>query len=80
MIVNLKLKLTISDPKVFQVFLAHTVLCFNAIFRSFSSRHRGTVIEVFEGTSVSIALDDGKTKSFELGKQGIRFVSQKQKH
>ncbi|KAL3832954.1 hypothetical protein ACJIZ3_007690 [Penstemon smallii] len=41
---------------------------------------RGTVIEVFEGTSVvSIALDDGKAKNFELGKQGIRFVSQKQK-
>ncbi|KAL0289756.1 UNVERIFIED_CONTAM: hypothetical protein Sangu_2603800 [Sesamum angustifolium] len=47
-----------------------------------NSWHRGTVVEVFEGTSVvSIALDDGKkTKSFELGKQGIRFVSQKQKH
>ncbi|KAL0411338.1 UNVERIFIED_CONTAM: hypothetical protein Slati_3723500 [Sesamum latifolium] len=45
------------------------------------SWHRGTVVEVFEGTSVvSIAFDDGKTKSFELGKQGIRFVSQKQKH
>ncbi|KAL2514467.1 PHD finger family protein [Forsythia ovata] len=42
--------------------------------------HRGTVIEVIEGTSiVSIALDDGKAKQFELGKQGIRFVSQKQK-
>ncbi|KAK4384237.1 hypothetical protein Sango_2735200 [Sesamum angolense] len=39
-----------------------------------NSWHRGTVVEVFEGTSVvSIALDDGKkTKSFELGKQGIR--------
>ncbi|KAK6120811.1 hypothetical protein DH2020_045439 [Rehmannia glutinosa] len=48
---------------------------------SSNSWHRGTVIEVFEGTSVvSIALDDGKAKSFELGKQGIRFVSQKQKH
>ncbi|KAI3448879.1 hypothetical protein Pfo_005544 [Paulownia fortunei] len=45
-----------------------------------NSWHRGTVIEVFEGTSVvSIALDDGKAKSFELGKQGIRFVSQKHK-
>ncbi|MCD7454968.1 hypothetical protein HAX54_026662 [Datura stramonium] len=42
--------------------------------------HRGTVIEVFEGSSVvSVALDDGKTKNLELGKQGIRFVSQKQK-
>ncbi|KAL8542260.1 hypothetical protein ACS0TY_003213 [Phlomoides rotata] len=46
-----------------------------------NSWHRGTVIEVLEGTStVSIALDDGNTKNFELGKQGIRFVSQKQKH
>ncbi|KAL2514474.1 PHD finger family protein [Forsythia ovata] len=45
-----------------------------------NSWHRGTVIEVIEGTSiVSIALDDGKAKQFELGKQGIRFVSQKQK-
>lgn len=44
------------------------------------SRHRGTVIEVIEGTSiVSIALDDGKVEQFELGKQGIRFVPQKQK-
>ncbi|OIT40568.1 PREDICTED: uncharacterized protein LOC109236613 [Nicotiana attenuata] len=42
--------------------------------------HRGTVIEVFEGSSVvSVALDDGKKKNLELGKQGIRFVSQKQK-
>ncbi|XP_073129235.1 uncharacterized protein [Henckelia pumila] len=42
--------------------------------------HRGTVIEVFEGTStVCIDLDEGKAKNFELGKQGIRFVSQKQK-
>ncbi|XP_075100123.1 uncharacterized protein LOC107785682 [Nicotiana tabacum] len=42
--------------------------------------HRGTVIEVFEGSSiVSVALDDGKKKNLELGKQGIRFVCQKQK-
>ncbi|XP_057790090.1 uncharacterized protein LOC131007027 isoform X2 [Salvia miltiorrhiza] len=48
---------------------------------SSNSWHRGTVVEVFEGTSVvSIALDDGKSKSFKLGKQGIRFISQKQKH
>ncbi|XP_059311581.1 uncharacterized protein LOC132063154 [Lycium ferocissimum] len=45
-----------------------------------NSWHRGTVIEVFEGSSVvSVALDDGKKKNLELGKQGIRFVSQKQK-
>ncbi|KAH0784368.1 hypothetical protein KY290_003966 [Solanum tuberosum] len=41
-------------------------------------RHRGTVVEVFEGSSVvSVALDDGK-KNLELRKQGICFVSQKQ--
>ena len=46
----------------------------------FFFRHRGTVVEVFEGSSVvSVALDDGKKKNLELGKQGIRFVSQKQK-
>ncbi|XP_047951829.1 uncharacterized protein LOC125197162 [Salvia hispanica] len=45
--------------------------------------HRGTVVDIFEaeGASVvAVSLDDGKTKNFELGKQGIRFVSQKQKH
>ncbi|KAH0636765.1 hypothetical protein KY289_036680 [Solanum tuberosum] len=42
--------------------------------------HRGTVVEVFEGSSVvSVALDDGKKKNLEFGKQEIRFVSQKQK-
>lgn len=46
-----------------------------------SLRNRGTVVEVFEGTSiVSIVLDHGKAQNFELGKQRIRFVSQKQKH
>lgn len=41
--------------------------------------HKG-MVEDIEGTStVTIALDDGTTKHFELGKQGIRFVSQKQK-
>ncbi|KAL3537447.1 hypothetical protein ACH5RR_000813 [Cinchona calisaya] len=45
-----------------------------------NSWHRGTVIEVFEGKStVSVALDNGKAKNLELGKQGIRFISQKQK-
>ncbi|XP_073307862.1 uncharacterized protein [Primulina huaijiensis] len=48
---------------------------------STNSWHRGTVVEVFEGTStVCIDLDDGKAKNFELGKQGIRFVPQKQIH
>lgn len=47
------------------------------------SRPRGTVVDIFEAdgvSTVSVALDDGKAKNFELGKQGIRFVSQKQKH
>ncbi|KAG5627486.1 hypothetical protein H5410_012704 [Solanum commersonii] len=34
--------------------------------------HRGTVIEVFEDSSVvSVAVDDGNMKNLELGKQGI---------
>lgn len=39
--------------------------------------------EIFEAegaSTVSVALDDGKVKNYELGKQGIRFVSKKQKH
>ncbi|XP_057511206.1 uncharacterized protein LOC130793510 isoform X2 [Actinidia eriantha] len=45
-----------------------------------NSWHKGVVKDVIEGTSiVSVALDDGKHKNLELGKQGIRFVSQKQK-
>lgn len=43
-------------------------------------RHKGTVHEVFEGTSVvSVTLDDGKTSNVDLGKQGIRFYSQKRR-
>ncbi|KAI3764300.1 hypothetical protein L2E82_14307 [Cichorium intybus] len=42
--------------------------------------HKGIVIQVFEGTSiVSVTLDDGKTSNVDLEKQGIRFVSKKQK-
>ncbi|XP_059649120.1 uncharacterized protein LOC132295062 isoform X2 [Cornus florida] len=42
--------------------------------------HKGMVSDVIEGASiVSVALDDGRAKNLELGKQGIRFVSQKQK-
>ncbi|KAA8515670.1 hypothetical protein F0562_018719 [Nyssa sinensis] len=44
-----------------------------------NSWHRGMIMD-FIGTSVvSVALDDGRAKKLELGKQGIRFVSQKQK-
>lgn len=40
-------------------------------------RHRGTVIEIFKGSSVlSVALDDGKKKNLELGNQGICCVSE----
>ncbi|XP_042066084.1 uncharacterized protein LOC121809496 isoform X2 [Salvia splendens] len=47
------------------------------------SWHSGTAVDIFEAEGesiVAVSLDDGKTKNFELGKQGIRFVSQKQKH
>ncbi|KAK8615075.1 hypothetical protein V6N13_068861 [Hibiscus sabdariffa] len=41
---------------------------------------KGEVNDIIEGTSVvSVMLDDGRVKSLELGKQGIRFVLQKQK-
>ncbi|KAK8506509.1 hypothetical protein V6N12_034236 [Hibiscus sabdariffa] len=44
------------------------------------SWHKGAVNDIIEGTSsVSVMLDDGRVKSLELGKQGIRFVLQKQK-
>ncbi|KAI3742910.1 hypothetical protein L1987_60608 [Smallanthus sonchifolius] len=42
--------------------------------------HKGTVTDVSEDTSsVSVTLDDGKTMNVDLGKQGIRFISQKQR-
>ncbi|XP_047310949.1 uncharacterized protein LOC124914444 [Impatiens glandulifera] len=45
-----------------------------------NSWHKGVVNNFVEGTSlVSVALDNGKTKKLELGKQGIRFISQKPK-
>ena len=38
------------------------------------------VADVVEGTSMlSVRLDDGRVRSLEFGKQGVRFVSQKQK-
>lgn len=49
-------------------------------FLVFLSRHKGEVTNVIEGTSLlSVTLDDGKVKTVELGKQGVRFVPQKQK-
>ncbi|XP_057978611.1 uncharacterized protein LOC131165016 isoform X2 [Malania oleifera] len=48
-----------------------------------NSWHKGVVIDVKEGTSgastLSVHLDDGRVKTLELGRQGIRFISQKQK-
>ncbi|CAH9108156.1 unnamed protein product [Cuscuta epithymum] len=49
-------------------------------YQSDNTWHRGKVTEFFEGTSVvAVTLDDGDTQNVELGKQGIRFVPQKQK-
>lgn len=45
-----------------------------------NSWHKGTVTEVCEETSIlAVALDDGRAKTLDLGKQGVRFDSQKQK-
>ncbi|XP_038723357.1 uncharacterized protein LOC120015181 [Tripterygium wilfordii] len=44
-----------------------------------NSWHKGTVTDSNEGTSISVTLDDGRVKTLELGKQGVRFVPQKQK-
>uniref|UniRef100_A0A803NBN8 PHD-type domain-containing protein n=1 Tax=Chenopodium quinoa TaxID=63459 RepID=A0A803NBN8_CHEQI len=45
-----------------------------------NSWHKGVVSDVIEGTAMlSVDLDDGRAKTVELGKQGIRFVTQKQK-
>ncbi|XVF73625.1 hypothetical protein PTKIN_Ptkin12aG0217100 [Pterospermum kingtungense] len=45
-----------------------------------NSWHKGAVSDVIKGTStLSVKLDDGRVKTLELGKQGVRFVLQKQK-
>ncbi|XP_062174308.1 uncharacterized protein LOC133879664 [Alnus glutinosa] len=45
-----------------------------------NSWHKGVVTNIIEGTtSLAVTLDDGKVKTLELGKQGVRFVPQKQK-
>ncbi|XVE76735.1 hypothetical protein DITRI_Ditri13aG0005200 [Diplodiscus trichospermus] len=45
-----------------------------------NSWHKGAVTDIIEGTStLSVMLDDGRVKTLELGKQGVRFVLQKQK-
>lgn len=48
--------------------------------QSDNSWHKGVVTDTVEGTStLSITLDDSRVKTLELGKQGVRFVPQKQK-
>lgn len=43
-------------------------------------RNKGTVTDVIGDTStLSVSLDDGSMKTFELGKHNVRFVAQKQK-
>lgn len=38
------------------------------------------VSDIVQGKStLTVNLDDGRVKNVELGKQGVRFVSQKQK-
>lgn len=45
-----------------------------------SSWHKGEVTDMIQTSStIVVCLDDGGTRTLELGKQGIRFVSQKQK-
>ncbi|KAL1362551.1 hypothetical protein HN51_010802 [Arachis hypogaea] len=45
-----------------------------------NSWHKGEVTDIVEGSSkLYVTLDDGKIKTVELRKQGVRFVSQKQK-
>lgn len=44
-------------------------------------RHKGTVADLVEGKSkMSINLDDGRSRTVELGKHGVRFVPKKPKH
>ncbi|XP_072992393.1 uncharacterized protein [Typha latifolia] len=43
-----------------------------------SSWHQGMVSDIIQGTSsLSVHLDDGRSTTLELGKQGIRFISQR---
>ncbi|XP_010464449.1 PREDICTED: histone-lysine N-methyltransferase 2C [Camelina sativa] len=45
-----------------------------------NSWHKGTVTDVSGDTStLSVSLDDGSIKTFELGKHSVRFIPQKQK-
>lgn len=45
-----------------------------------NSWHKGVVTDIIGGSStLSVTLDDGRLKKLELGKQGVRFIPQKQK-
>uniref|UniRef100_A0A1J3H090 Histone-lysine N-methyltransferase 2B n=1 Tax=Noccaea caerulescens TaxID=107243 RepID=A0A1J3H090_NOCCA len=45
-----------------------------------NSWHKGTVTDIIGDTStLSVSLDDGSIKTFELGKHSVRFIPQKQK-
>lgn len=60
--------------------LAVSVHCGLNYLSLYLSRHKGVVTNIIEGTtSLAVTLDDGKVKTLELGKQGVRFVPQKQK-
>lgn len=62
------------------VMLPNKMIMYLIGYRFYFLRHKGVVSNVIEGTSMlSIDLDDGRAKTLELGKQGIRFVPQKQK-
>eukprot|EP00268_Persea_americana_P048871 TRINITY_DN5198_c0_g2_i5.p1 TRINITY_DN5198_c0_g2~~TRINITY_DN5198_c0_g2_i5.p1 ORF type:complete len:839 (-),score=164.74 TRINITY_DN5198_c0_g2_i5:613-3129(-) len=43
--------------------------------------YKGTVFDMIEDmSSMSVHFDDGRSRTMELGKQGVRLISQKQKH
>ncbi|EOA29929.1 hypothetical protein CARUB_v10013022mg [Capsella rubella] len=45
-----------------------------------NSWHKGTVTDVSgDASTLSVSLDDGSIKTFELGKHSVRFIPQKQK-
>ncbi|XP_020104510.1 uncharacterized protein LOC109721355 [Ananas comosus] len=45
-----------------------------------NSWHQGVVSDIIEGTSsLSVRLNDGRCETLELGKEGIRFISQRHK-
>ncbi|KAK6928753.1 hypothetical protein RJ641_004958 [Dillenia turbinata] len=41
-----------------------------------NSWHKGVVTDLVEGTTLFVELEDGRSKTLELGKHGVRFVSE----